>query len=104
MFSAADHEFMYRMRREGARFHIEPLIVSQYPGGGLSSVNLFGCLEEWRTIALRYTENRAAVERRFRRLFIDTLRHVRRLGPYAWDRRPVRRSPNPAPPSPPAPS
>ncbi len=87
---AADHEFMYRMYRAGARFHTEPLIVSQYLGGGLSSRRLFECLEEWRTIALRYTGNTSEVERRFRRLFIDTLRYARRQGPYTWHQPPVR--------------
>lgn len=81
---AADHEFMYRMRRLGARFHVEPVIVSQYVGGGLSSQNLFACLAEWHGIALRYTDSPHAVERHFRRLTFDTLRFARRIGALSW--------------------
>jgi glycosyltransferase involved in cell wall biosynthesis len=90
---AADHEFMYRMRRAGAVFHIEPVILSQYRGGGLSWQNLFACLEEWRAIALRYTEQPKRVERCFSRLQIDMLRMTRRLGAFDWRREPARKHP-----------
>lgn len=90
---AADHEFMYRMRRLGARFYIEPMIVTQYVGGGLSSQNLFACLDEWRTIALRYTEHPQLVEKHFRRLLIDTLRFSRKMGTFAWRSEPARSHP-----------
>lgn len=90
---AADHEFMYRMRRLGARFRIEPVIVSQYVSGGLSSQNLFACLDEWRAIARRYTESPEQVERHFRRLLFDTLRFSRRIGTFSWRSEPARRHP-----------
>ncbi len=90
---AADHEFLYRMRRLGARVHIQPVIVSQYLGGGLSAQNRWGCLGEWRKIALAYTDHPERVERRFRRLLVDTLRYSRRLGPFAWRDEPIRSHP-----------
>jgi len=90
---AADHEFMYRMRQQGASFHIEPVIVSQYVGGGLSWKNLFSCVEEWRAIALHYTEHTTKVEGHFRRLFLDTLRYARRNATFDWHQDPARSHP-----------
>lgn len=90
---AADHEFMYRMRRDGARFHVEPVIVTQYTGGGLSWQHLFTCLAEWRAIALRYTERPERVEREFKRLHLDTMRLYRRRSAFDWRTPPAREHP-----------
>jgi len=52
---AADHEFLYRLARQGGRFHACGTVVSTYVGGGLSWRNLERCFEEWRLIAAQYT-------------------------------------------------
>jgi hypothetical protein len=50
----ADHDFLYRQRAHGARFHHCDLVVAVYVGGGYSWQNLATCFEEWREVASRY--------------------------------------------------
>ena len=90
---AADHDFLFRMGQRGAAVWIEPMILSQYVGGGLSWQHLFECLAEWRRIALRFTEHPERVERQFRTLRAHTVRHLRRMGPFDWRREPARSHP-----------
>jgi len=90
---AADHDFLFRMAQRGATVWVEPVILSQYVGGGLSWQHLFECLAEWRRIALRYTEHPDRVERRFRTLNAHMVRHLRRMGPFDWRREPARSHP-----------
>jgi len=86
---AADHDFLFRMRRLGASVHIEPMILSQYVGGGLSWQHLVECLAEWRRIALRMSEHPDRVEREFRKLTANTVRYARRMAPFDWRREPA---------------
>lgn len=51
---AADHEFMYRMRSKGARFHHCDQIVAKYVGGGFSWQRLGDCVQEWKRVAKLY--------------------------------------------------
>lgn len=57
---AADHEFMYRMRARGVRFHHCGEILALYAEGGFSSVNVKACIQEWGQIAARYGNRRSA--------------------------------------------
>lgn len=90
---AADHDFLFRMCARGASARIEPMILSQYVGGGLSWQHLFECLAEWRRIALKMTEHPERVERRFRTLTAHTVRYLRRLAPFDWRLEPARSHP-----------
>jgi glycosyltransferase involved in cell wall biosynthesis len=51
---AADHEFMYRQRRNGARFHHCDAVISVYAGGGMSAKNYLRCMDDWMAIAGSY--------------------------------------------------
>ena len=51
---AADHEFMYRMREQGARFHHCLEILAVYPAGGLSQRHQRTLFKEWLRIVQRY--------------------------------------------------
>jgi glycosyltransferase involved in cell wall biosynthesis len=62
---AADHELLYRVAKQGARFHHSLAVIATYVGGGLSSRNQKRCFEEWRQVALEYSEEPEAVRRRF---------------------------------------
>jgi Glycosyl transferase family 2/Glycosyl transferases group 1 len=57
---AADHEFMYRQRLKGARFHHSDMAVSTYVSGGLSAVSQTRCLDEWIAITSKYGSADAA--------------------------------------------
>lgn len=50
----ADHEFMYRMRKAGARFHHCLDTISVYTAGGLSERSRLRLVEEWIELASRY--------------------------------------------------
>jgi hypothetical protein len=51
---AADHDLLYRLAREGARFHHAGWTLATYVGGGLSWKNRRRCFEEWRRLALEH--------------------------------------------------
>jgi glycosyltransferase involved in cell wall biosynthesis len=55
---AADHEFMYRQRRNGARFHHCDAVISVYASGGMS--NCSRCFDDWMAIAGSYGSAEAA--------------------------------------------
>jgi glycosyltransferase involved in cell wall biosynthesis len=51
---AADHGFLFRMKKRGAKvFHCGETIAI-YAGGGFSQNNITACFEEWRQIWLKY--------------------------------------------------
>jgi glycosyltransferase involved in cell wall biosynthesis len=79
---AADHELLYRLARRGARFHHADAVLATYAGGGLSWRSQERCFEEWRRIALRYTERPATVERVFEEMRRDLRRDL--LGRLPW--------------------
>jgi FkbM family methyltransferase len=68
---AADHEFMYRMRKQGASFYNCDLVVSAYASGGFSWRNQDLCFDEWERMAAQYGNPEAA------RRFVDSLRQTR---------------------------
>jgi glycosyltransferase involved in cell wall biosynthesis len=51
---AADHEFMYRLRCNGARFYHCDTVISLHSSGGFSARNQLRCLDEWIAIANKY--------------------------------------------------
>ena len=53
---AADHEFMYRMRAGGAKFHHCGHILAIYAGGGLSATRTVECVQDWWRLARRFGE------------------------------------------------
>lgn len=57
---AADHEFMYRQRRNGAHFHHSDTVIAVYASGGFSWNEKQRCFEEWLEIASRYGPPTAA--------------------------------------------
>ena len=60
---AADHEFMFRCKRDGAKFHLSNSFVSVYESGGASWTNAVSCIGEWREIALEFTDYKARINR-----------------------------------------
>ena len=52
----ADHDFMYRMRSKGAKFHNCDATLAIYFGGGFSAQNEALCHEEWRRQICIYGE------------------------------------------------
>jgi glycosyltransferase involved in cell wall biosynthesis len=71
---AADHELLYRAARQGARFHHCGTLVATYLAGGFSWRNRTRCFEEWRRIALEYSEHPARVEAAFAEMRQDMQR------------------------------
>ncbi len=65
---AADHEFLYRMRKAGARFHHSDTIIANYFYGGISSQNERLCHRDWYRLTRQYGKPRAA-NRFFARAF-----------------------------------
>jgi glycosyltransferase involved in cell wall biosynthesis len=63
---AADHEFMYRQRANGAQFFHTGSVIAVYASGGYSWQRLERCFEEWSDLASRYGNERAA-----RRLYAE---------------------------------
>lgn len=61
----ADHEFIYRMKKDGASFHHCGEILSIYTSGGFSSKNERCCIQEWWRMAQIYGD-RQRVDRFFR--------------------------------------
>ena len=51
---AADHEFMYRMRAGGAKFHHCGHVLAIYAGGGLSAIRTVECVQDWWRLARRF--------------------------------------------------
>lgn len=51
---AADHDFLYRQRAQGALFHHSDVVVAAYVSGGYSWQNQEQCFDEWLEIACRY--------------------------------------------------
>jgi len=90
---AADHEFMYRMRRAGAVFQVVPAIVAEYVGGGLSARQEFRCLEEWRRIAHAHSRDRRRADRSLDRLLCMAMKAHRRNGPFVFSEEPARSRP-----------
>jgi hypothetical protein len=86
---AADHEFMYRMRRLGASFQVVPTIVAEYVGGGLSARQEFRCLEEWRRIAHGHSRDRRRADRSLDRLLFMAMKAHRRRGPFDFSVEPA---------------
>lgn len=65
---AADHEFMYRMRQRGAKFHNSGETLAIYSGGGFSYQRQRECAQDWWRIARHYGD-RKNVDRFFRANF-----------------------------------
>lgn len=87
---AADHEFMYRMRRQGASFQVVPTIVAEYVGGGLSARQEFRCLEEWRRISHGHSHDWRQADRSLDRLLFIAMKALRRQGPFDFSAEPAR--------------
>jgi len=51
---AADHDFLFRMRAAGCRFHHANRTIAVYCAGGLSWRNAVACMEEQRDIAAQF--------------------------------------------------
>ena len=79
---AADHDLLYRLVRQGVRFHHANAVLATYACGGFSWRNQERCFEEWRRIALRYTEWPEAVARAFTAMRRDLRREL--LARLAW--------------------
>lgn len=90
---AADHEFMYRMRRAGAVFQVVPTIVAEYVGGGLSARQEFRCLEEWRRIAHAYSRDRQRADRSLDQMLVMAMKAQRRRGPFDFSQEPAHSRP-----------
>jgi glycosyltransferase involved in cell wall biosynthesis len=73
---AADHDALYRYARSGARFHHCGAVLATYVGGGLSWQNQERCFEEWRRLALEYTERQDEVRRVFLGMAADHRRQL----------------------------
>lgn len=73
---AADHDALYRIARAGARFHHCGAVIATYVGGGLSWRNQQRCFEEWRRIALEYTDRPDDVARIFVAMGTDVRRQI----------------------------
>jgi hypothetical protein len=71
---AADHDLLYRLARSGARFHHALTVIANCVGGGLSWADRERCLEEWRRIALEYTDRRVEVAHAFDAMLGDMAR------------------------------
>lgn len=54
----ADHDFMYRMRKNGASFHHCDSHIAYYHGGGISAKNQLRCIDEWKDVALKFAEDK----------------------------------------------
>ena len=79
---AADHEFMYRQRLNGAHFHHCDRVIALYSSGGYSWQNQIRCFQEWVEIARLYGPSEPA-ERLFRpaiRSAVDAEACERNLG------------------------
>lgn len=63
---AADHEFLYRMKSQGANFHHCGEILAVYYGGGLSAQKGVDCVREWWRIVRTYGKG---ADKFFRRNF-----------------------------------
>lgn len=87
---AADQEFMYRLRRQGASFQVVPTIVAEYVGGGLSARQEFSCLEEWRRIAHAHAHDRRRADRSLDRMLFMAMKALRRRGPFDFSAEPAR--------------
>ena len=68
---AADHEFLYRTAKNGGRLHHSLAIIATYASGGLSWNQQGRCFDEWRKIALEYSERPDAVARTFDAMWKD---------------------------------
>lgn len=55
----ADHEFLYRMRRAGARFHHSLQTIAVYAAGGFSERSRLRLVDEWAELAARYGNDHA---------------------------------------------
>lgn len=72
---AADHEFLYRMKKGGARFFHSLETVSVYTAGGLSARQRLRLFDEWLELAERYGGKDAMTY--LRRLRADALAEAR---------------------------
>jgi len=57
---AADHDFLHRARRAGARFHHAGIAIAAYAQGGMSHREQQRCFHEWWEIAQRHGDAAAA--------------------------------------------
>lgn len=73
---AADHDLLFRARREGAKFFHCNEVISLYAGGGMSAKNYSLCKQEWAQIARKYG-NPAAADRFYARLERKEARELR---------------------------
>jgi hypothetical protein len=73
---AADHDLLYRLAAQGARFHHAGEVLATYAGGGLSWRQRERCFEEWHRIALEHTARPELVERIFQELARDVRRET----------------------------
>jgi glycosyltransferase involved in cell wall biosynthesis len=64
----ADHDFLYRQRLRGARFHHCDVVIAEYVSGGYSWQNMDLCFDEWLEVASRYGPPQAV------RAFIERMR------------------------------
>lgn len=65
---AADHDLLYRLAAQGARFHHSGQVLATYVGGGLSWKNQGRCFAEWHRIALEHSAHPIEVEGHFARM------------------------------------
>lgn len=79
---SADHDLLYRLVRQGARFHHANTVLATYACGGFSWRNQERCFEEWRRIALQHTDHPEAVEAAFSAMRADLRRDL--LGRLPW--------------------
>jgi len=70
---AADHDFMYRMRASGSRFHVSDVIASVYRGGGLSWQHQTRCCQEWLMTCKAHSENARGVDSFFGPMLVNSL-------------------------------
>ena len=69
----ADHEYLYRQREKGARFHHSGALIAIYSSGGLSWTQRAETYGEWQTILTRYGSEEAA-----RRVHAELREHMER--------------------------
>lgn len=68
---AADHDFLYRQRALGARFHHSDNVIAVYVSGGHSWQNQGRCFDEWLEVACRYGPCDSA------KAFFEPMKHQR---------------------------
>ncbi len=65
---AADHALAYEAFAQGAKTYHTNTVISKYYSGGLSSKMHSQCVNDWRKISLKHTENKAAVKEFYKKM------------------------------------